>query len=86
MKIKMSVLTKEDLLRLIDDANKELSERERRAAQYSETEPVQDEPASSGMYQHPVRTNLKWSGRGRAPMWMLELIESGYQKEELRVS
>ncbi|MBQ69418.1 hypothetical protein CL689_05095 [Candidatus Saccharibacteria bacterium] len=85
MKIKMSVLTKDDLLRLIDDAKKELAEREIRASQYREEDAESESTPPSGMYQHPIRTNLIWSGRGRAPMWMLELLESGYQKEELRV-
>jgi len=85
MKIKMSVLSKDDLLRIIEDAKKELAEREIRASQYREEDNEANEPATTGVYQHPIRTNLIWSGRGRAPMWMIELLESGYQKEELRI-
>ena len=33
-------------------------------------------------YQHPTDSKLTWSGRGRMPLWLHELIEDGNNKED----
>jgi DNA-binding protein H-NS len=36
-------------------------------------------------YRHPTNASLKWSGRGRQPQWVKELIGSGRSLDDLRV-
>lgn len=36
------------------------------------------------LYQHPDDKSKTWSGRGRKPQWLIELINAGRTLEELR--
>ena len=46
-------------------------------------EAVSDEAAK---YRHPTDDSLIWSGRGRIPRWLHELIDQGYEKEDFRLN
>ena len=37
-------------------------------------------------YRHPVEPELTWTGRGRAPLWMVELENNGNKRSELLIS
>ena len=37
-------------------------------------------------YRHPVEPELTWTGRGRAPLWMVELENNGNNRSELLIS
>ena len=37
-------------------------------------------------YRHPAQPDLTWSGRGRAPLWMVSLETSGKNRAELLIS
>ena len=90
MKIKLSVLTKEDLKKLQKEISDELAAREERTriAEDSSLESLMDTIKQIGTkraYVHPMRNQLVWSGRGRPPSWLVELLESGYSKEDLEI-
>ena len=34
-------------------------------------------------YRHPAEPELTWTGRGRAPLWMVELENNGKSRSEL---
>lgn len=36
-------------------------------------------------YRHPTDASIEWSGRGKMPIWMRELIEQGAQKEDFLI-
>lgn len=36
-------------------------------------------------YRHPADASLTWSGRGRKPLWMQELLDQGKTLEELAI-
>lgn len=36
-------------------------------------------------YKHPTDDSLRWSGRGRKPLWLQELLDSGKTLEELLI-
>ena len=38
--------------------------------------------AKNVQYQHPTNPTQTWSGRGRMPLWLHELIEKGNKKED----
>ncbi len=40
---------------------------------------------SAPKYQHPDDSALSWTGRGRKPGWMLQLLESGHDLHDLIV-
>lgn len=54
--------------------------------------PSSDGPAKrrkgSSVYRYvdPQRPALNWSGRGRRPTWLTELIEAGHSKDEFLVA
>lgn len=88
MKVKLSVFTLEDLERLEKELKVEIQQRKERIKLARETERQAAGPfdlAPEARFIHPMRPNLQWTGRGRMPTWMSELIESGYRKEDLRV-
>lgn len=35
-------------------------------------------------YQHPYNRSLSWTGRGRTPTWIEDLLEGGMTMDELR--
>lgn len=37
-------------------------------------------------YQHPDDENVKWSGRGRKPLWVLSHLDGGGSMEDLQIS
>ena len=37
-------------------------------------------------YRHPAQPELTWTGRGRAPLWMVELETNGKDRAELLIS
>ncbi|MEE9363077.1 MAG: H-NS histone family protein [Cellulophaga sp.] len=37
-------------------------------------------------YRHPSNASLTWTGRGRTPKWVNELIASGKNKEDFEVT
>lgn len=37
-------------------------------------------------YANPKDPNETWSGRGRTPLWLSELLENGRNKEEFEIS
>lgn len=36
-------------------------------------------------YRHPTDTTIEWSGRGKMPIWMRELIEAGADREDFLI-
>lgn len=36
-------------------------------------------------YRHPTDETIEWSGRGKMPIWMRELIEQGAKKEDFLI-
>ncbi|OVE50423.1 H-NS family nucleoid-associated regulatory protein [Chromobacterium violaceum] len=36
-------------------------------------------------YRHPADASLTWSGRGRKPLWVQELLDQGKTLEELAI-
>ena len=36
-------------------------------------------------YRHPTDPSKSWSGRGKKPTWLVELLEAGKKLEELTV-
>lgn len=36
-------------------------------------------------YQHPNDPSMTWTGRGRKPLWVEELLNSGKSKEDLEI-
>ncbi|MEL6520698.1 MAG: H-NS histone family protein [Pseudomonadota bacterium] len=42
--------------------------------------------AQRAKYKHPENPELTWSGRGRQPVWFKELLGSGMDEAEMRVS
>ena len=36
-------------------------------------------------YKHPTDKEITWSGRGKTPNWMLELIEKGANKDDFLI-
>ncbi|KJH67400.1 H-NS family nucleoid-associated regulatory protein [Chromobacterium violaceum] len=36
-------------------------------------------------YRHPADASLTWSGRGRKPLWMQELLDQGKTLEEMAI-
>ena len=36
-------------------------------------------------YRHPAQPDLTWTGRGRAPLWMVELETRGKNRAELLI-
>ncbi|MBP4051729.1 H-NS histone family protein [Chromobacterium violaceum] len=36
-------------------------------------------------YRHPADASLTWSGRGRKPLWVQELLDQGKTPEELAI-
>lgn len=44
------------------------------------------EKTVSRAVQHPEHPNLRWSGRGRRPKWIKELIEMGKSIDDLRLT
>ena len=36
-------------------------------------------------FRHPKNANLTWSGRGKKPTWLKELLEQGTKLETLRI-
>lgn len=42
--------------------------------------------SNSPKFRHPADATLTWSGRGRRPHWLNELLNSGTDIEDLRVS
>lgn len=36
-------------------------------------------------YRHPSDETIEWSGRGKMPIWMKELIEQGAQREDFLI-
>lgn len=40
---------------------------------------------ADAQYAHPSDPSKTWSGRGRRPLWLKELEESGYSLEQLRI-
>ncbi|WP_080962463.1 H-NS family nucleoid-associated regulatory protein [Chromobacterium subtsugae] len=36
-------------------------------------------------YRHPADVSLTWSGRGRKPLWVQELLDQGKTLEELAI-
>ena len=37
-------------------------------------------------YQHPTQPDLTWTGRGRAPLWIVDLEAGGKNRGELVIS
>ena len=37
-------------------------------------------------YRHPTEPELTWTGRGRAPLWMVELESNGKSRSELLIA
>ena len=42
-------------------------------------------PPVKPKYRHPSDAKLTWSGRGRTPRWMAELLEKGKSRESLEI-
>ena len=42
-------------------------------------------PLLKPKYQHPTNPQLVWTGRGRAPNWVKQLMQSGLTKDTLRI-
>jgi len=40
---------------------------------------------TAAKYRHPENPELTWSGRGRQPQWIKDLIEAGGDKEDYRI-
>lgn len=36
-------------------------------------------------YRHPEDGSIEWSGRGKMPLWMKDLIEQGAKKEDFLI-
>ena len=36
-------------------------------------------------YQHPENPSLTWTGKGRKPKWISEMLQSGRQLEEFKI-
>ncbi len=36
-------------------------------------------------YRHPEDSSVTWTGRGRKPKWILELLEQGKTLEDLEI-
>jgi DNA-binding protein H-NS len=36
-------------------------------------------------YRHPQNSTLTWTGMGRKPKWYIKALESGYDKEDLKI-
>ncbi len=36
-------------------------------------------------YRHPSDSSIEWSGRGKMPLWMKDLIEQGAAKEDFLI-
>lgn len=87
MGIKLSVFTRGQLLQLQRDLEYELARRDELSKQSDSIEnSVNDRDQTVVMrYQHPLKPSLQWSGKGRAPLWMVELQDSGYSKEDLSI-
>lgn len=41
----------------------------------------QKQNKASARYQHPENPSLTWSGRGKPPTWMQQLLDEGADKE-----
>lgn len=37
------------------------------------------------LYAHPFEPSLTWTGRGRKPVWVIEMLEQGKTLEDLRI-
>ena len=87
MGIKLSVFSKDQLLQLQRDLEYELARREALSQQSDDIENTSDNRDQTAVmrYQHPLRPSLQWSGKGRAPLWMVELQDSRYTKEDLSI-
>ncbi len=42
-------------------------------------------PVSPPKYQHPENPAVTWTGMGRQPGWIKDLLESGTQKDDLLI-
>jgi DNA-binding protein H-NS len=43
--------------------------------------------APSGMkYQNPADAKQQWTGRGRMPLWLKALVDSGQDKEKFKIA
>src|ERR1700752_1073214 len=50
-----------------------------------EVGPGQPNPKVSPKFQNPEQPSQTWSGRGRQPRWVNELLEAGRTFDELRI-
>lgn len=39
--------------------------------------------ATKAKYQNPLNTNQVWSGRGKKPAWFVEMLDKGYNPDDL---
>lgn len=86
MKLKLSVLALDELEKLCEEIQGEIASRKARILAGDRLDSISQRQDSTARYAHPMRPHLQWTGRGRTPSWMNELLESGYEKESLRVA
>lgn len=56
------------------------------ASPFSLEEVLEAKPAKKPVlpkYQHPNDSSLTWTGRGRKPLWIVELLDNGQSLESL---
>jgi len=68
-----------------DPGVKQAGEPKKRAAPKRSKRPAKVRSKVAPKYQHPSKPGQTWTGRGRQPLWVKELVDGGASLDDLKI-